>query len=535
MASRLTLLLLLLLVGCARGVEPEKSALSDMGTAPSQDAGAQGGGSTAGENTGQDPGSRDGSTAETDADLSVPPSPGLDAGSDAAVTPETDAGTPPAKCDDQNPCTNDLDTLFGCTHLATAGSCDDGLSCTSGDACNGGTCRGTDTCGTGTSCLVTIDACGQCATNADCNDSQACTSDVCSAGTCEHTPLSGTACDDGIACTTGDLCSAGSCAGTPSTALCDDQNPCTDDACGAGSGCTHTTHTRACDDGVGCTNGDACTDGTCTGQDSCGPDQSCDLTTKMCRARLLELYLAATTSFGPTSANAFALGDVAEVDTDTLLSGNARWVGERTFFDHTLLSGSQTVDGFSRESSGAMLLSTTGDSSLSNLSFNRADIVRYAAGVATRVFNGRSLLDCSGSSCDDSDLDVDAVHALDNGDILFSMTNDFEVTASGATFGRGSIMRYTPGSGQIVEVVSDTFLEGINVDGIAVHPFTGHLLLSSSLSGASFGGGFSFDDEDVIELSFGPSQTPVTGYSYFIDGTADLTDYGSDITAIDLR
>lgn len=53
-----------------------------------------------------------------------------------------------------------------------------------------------------------------CTTNADCEDDNPCTDDVCNMGMCEHTNNMD-ACDDGDLCTSADTCSGGECAGTP--------------------------------------------------------------------------------------------------------------------------------------------------------------------------------------------------------------------------------------------------------------------------------------------------------------------------------
>ena len=40
----------------------------------------------------------------------------------------------------------------------------------------------------------------ECTTNAECDDGNSCTTDVCSAGICAHTPNTGQACSDGLYC-----------------------------------------------------------------------------------------------------------------------------------------------------------------------------------------------------------------------------------------------------------------------------------------------------------------------------------------------
>lgn len=79
-----------------------------------------------------------------------------------------------------------------------------------------------------------------CSSDAACNDNNPCTSDVCSAGSCQNTAVAnGTACtDDGNVCTN-DSCNAGVCTHPNNTAPCaDDGSSCTNDICSAGM-CTH--------------------------------------------------------------------------------------------------------------------------------------------------------------------------------------------------------------------------------------------------------------------------------------------------------
>ena len=76
-----------------------------------------------------------------------------------------------------------------------------------------------------------------CSTNADCDDGNECTDDLCSGGNCSNS-ANAAPCDDGDACTTGDACGGGVCGGT--AANCDDGDACTIDSCDAGSGlCAH--------------------------------------------------------------------------------------------------------------------------------------------------------------------------------------------------------------------------------------------------------------------------------------------------------
>jgi slime mold repeat-containing protein len=125
-------------------------------------------------------------------------------------------------CDDGNACTTDLcDSTTGCLSIPSdGGPCDDGDACTTGDACEGGRCEGTA-------------APGCCATDAECQDPDACTVDRCLEGVCRHESLD---------CSRSDKCLVGFCdpttgACTTQPVTCDDSNVCTEDVCDTTLGC----------------------------------------------------------------------------------------------------------------------------------------------------------------------------------------------------------------------------------------------------------------------------------------------------------
>jgi len=132
--------------------------------------------------------------------------------------------------------------------------CDDGQSCTAGDLCMGGACGGVPySCNDGHLC--TADSCngdgtcrfdllpGVCLVDGACrtagqrnpaNDCQECRPQ-------EHatqwSPLSGTACNDGNACSSGDRCLDGVCLGNAYS--CSDGLTCTYDVCDGDGGCAN--------------------------------------------------------------------------------------------------------------------------------------------------------------------------------------------------------------------------------------------------------------------------------------------------------
>ncbi|HXC52792.1 MAG TPA: hypothetical protein VN634_18045 [Candidatus Limnocylindrales bacterium] len=129
-------------------------------------------------------------------------------------------GGPATTCDDANACTTDTcaEETDSCSSVNNTAPCDDGLFCTNGDVCSNGACVAGPArdCGdanpcTTDACNETSNACENLANTLPCDDGLFCTtSDACSGGSCTGTARS---CDDSDACTTdtcneaGDACS----------------------------------------------------------------------------------------------------------------------------------------------------------------------------------------------------------------------------------------------------------------------------------------------------------------------------------------
>jgi hypothetical protein len=195
--------------------------------------------------------------------------------------------------------------------------CDDGVFCTTPDACTGGVCGGpARQCNDGIAC--TIDGCSNaqahctadpapcgCTKDADCENGNACDgigtcdmailtckpgtpvdctaqSDQCNVGTCNPSngacsavaKPSGTTCDDGNECTQTDACQSGKCLGS-NPVVCTILDQCHGlGTCNTGTGvCSNPAlaNGTTCNDGNACTSSDACSGGSCRG----GPAVDC--------------------------------------------------------------------------------------------------------------------------------------------------------------------------------------------------------------------------------------------------------------------
>jgi len=213
-----------------------------------------------------------------------------------------------ADCNDGNVCTTDTCNAGACVLTNNTSACNDGQFCTLTDVCSGGVCVGSGIPCPGQLCNETNDTCVNCLSDADCNDANVCTNDVCVSGTCQLTNNTAP-CDDGLFCTAVDTCSGGVCVGSGDPCPgqmcnettnvcanclvdtdCGDGNVCTDDTCVSGA-CQHTNNVVSCNDGNICTITDRCANGVCAGTpvDCSALDTDCvsgicNATTGQCQA-----------------------------------------------------------------------------------------------------------------------------------------------------------------------------------------------------------------------------------------------------------
>jgi len=197
-------------------------------------------------------------------------------------------------CTDSNPCTGagSCDPVEGCVFPANTAVCNDNNACTTKDKCANKICAGVQeftcnalddchlpgtcapstglcsqpikddglACSDGLGCTIN-DACvgGICKGQLNCEDGNACTSDLCDYTTgwmCQGV-YNGSACSDDNLCTQNDVCGGGTCHAGPAL-TCTDSNPCTADQCNPLIGCEF----PPASDGTPCASG-TCQGGVC--------------------------------------------------------------------------------------------------------------------------------------------------------------------------------------------------------------------------------------------------------------------------------
>lgn len=164
-----------------------------------------------------------------------------------------------------------------------------------------------------------------------------------------------------------------------------------------------------------------------------------------------------------------------------------------------------------------ILLTTADNATLGGLSFPNEDLILYdrSADTSGRYFDGSSVYA--------NDENTDAVHLLDNGNIIFS--TDGNATIGGLSFTADDLIRYNPATGTATMYLrGDTvFSDDENIDAVCILA-NGHIILSTS--GSANIRGLSFDDEDLVDFN------PVTGTAtIYLDGNAVFAD-NADIDAV---
>jgi hypothetical protein len=243
-----------------------------------------------------------------------------------------------------------------------------------------------------------------------------------------------------------------------------------------------------------------------------------------------------------------AAENASEIGVGPLLFGDGDLVdfdpGTRTatlFFDEALfVGGNEEIDAVHVLDNGNIVLSTGGNATLGGLGFGDDDLVEFnpsgapvdglGAGTARLIFDGGTLFS-------NGDEDINAAFVLDNGNIILS--TDGNATLGGLTFGDGDLVEYDPNTDTSTlffdgEGAGNLFSGDEDID--AVHVLdNGNIVLSTT--GDATLGGLSFGDEDLVEYD------PVTDTAtLFFDGqgtggmfaSSTLTSEQEDVDAVSL-
>lgn len=130
------------------------------------------------------------------------------------------------------------------------------------------------------------------------------------------------------------------------------------------------------------------------------------------------------------------------------------------YFDESLFGSNEDIDAAHVLANGNIILSTIDGATLGGLTFGGGDLAEYnpTNDVATLFFDG-SLFDGSEN--------IDAVHILDNGNIILS--TEGAATLDGLTFANGSLAEYNPTTDVATLYFSEAlFSNNANVDAVYV-------------------------------------------------------------------
>ncbi|HNO79015.1 MAG TPA: PEP-CTERM sorting domain-containing protein [Phycisphaerae bacterium] len=144
---------------------------------------------------------------------------------------------------------------------------------------------------------------------------------------------------------------------------------------------------------------------------------------------------------------------------------------------------------------GNIVMSNLFNAQIAGLAFEDDDLVEYNpnTNTASLLFDGSALFDSTAE-------DIDAVYVRDNGNIVMSTLADAGL--GGLSFGNGDIIEYNPNTDTATLLVaeSDLFDDGAgNVD--AVHILENGNLLISALDTTETVSGIVFNDGDVFEYN----------------------------------
>lgn len=201
-------------------------------------------------------------------------------------------------------------------------------------------------------------------------------------------------------------------------------------------------------------------------------------------------YDISTRTTENVGGNSYSDGDVFRYHTDDGFN--------EVIFDEGSFASGNDIEAFTILDNGNVVFSAETSGSIFGVSFNDEDLVEVNLDTNT------ASLYFDGSAAFAGDMDIDAVHIRDNGNILFSTVSTFTPDGlSGPSYKDGDILEYDVVSETISVYLSESiFATDADVD--AIHELSnGNILLSTESSETINGTDYSisFSDGSIVEYS----------------------------------
>ena len=230
----------------------------------------------------------------------------------------------------------------------------------------------------------------------------------------------------------------------------------------------------------------------------------CDMGTEIS----IDPIILATQDQATLVGSTFEDDDLAEYDPITNTAAQ--------YFAGTLFSGNEDIKALHVLDNGHIALSTSTNATLGGLTFKNGDVVDYdpIADTATLLF--------SEDTDAGIDIDIDALHILDNRHIIFSV--DTAVTIAFLTVHDGDLIEWDPDTGNFsLYFDHNAFTTDANVDGFHLLD-NGHMIFSTT--GTETLGGLTFEDGDLVDYD------PIAGTATLYFSEVGHFDADEDINAV---
>jgi hypothetical protein len=233
---------------------------------------------------------------------------------------------------------------------------------------------------------------------------------------------------------------------------------------------------------------------------------------------LTSICVCAVLALEAGAALVVSTGKTANISGTTFGNGSLFEVTGNLVFAEGLFAANENIDAAAMLDNGHIVLSTTSKAKLGGLTFRNGTLINYNPVTDTaKVLLAESVFRHNEN--------IDAVHILDDGDILLSTSGKSRI--GGRRFRDGDVIRYDPTTGKANKFFSESLFykngkrrgrRNVDIDGLHVLP-NGNLLLSTR--GRATLGGLRFRSGDVVEYNMATGQASlVYGNGLNIDAIA---------------